>query len=103
MKLKSELYISELNMILFGLTLQMQDIVKVLQREKRKAQVACFFAPWLSREIYTTLAVKADYMMKHVAALSELRDKIMQAEGIDDDMQTITFEQICEQAVQENA
>lgn len=103
MKLKSEFYISELNMILLGLTLQMQDIIKIMQREKRKAQVACFFTPWLTREIYTTLAFKCDVLMKHVSSLSELRDKIMQAEGIDENMKTITFEQICEKAERENA
>lgn len=103
MKLKSELYIAELNMILFGLTLQMQEIVKTMRREQRRAQLSCFFAPWLAREIYTALAVKCEVMMKHVSALSELREKIMQAEGVDDDMRTITFEQICEQAMKENA
>jgi hypothetical protein len=96
MKLKSELYIYELNAILFGLHLQLQDCIKTLKREKTKAQIAAFLTPWLSREIYTTLAVKADVMIRHVSQLSELRNKIMQAEGLDDDLGFITFQQMCE-------
>ncbi len=96
MKLKSELYIYELNAILFGLHLQLQDCIKTLKREKTKAQIAAFLTPWLSREIYTTLADKADVMTRHVSQLSELRNKIMQAEGLDDDLGFITFQQMCE-------
>jgi hypothetical protein len=101
MKLKSELYIQELNAILYGLNLQVEDCIKMLKREKTKAQIAAFLTPWLSREIWTTLAVKGDILMKHVNTLSELREKIMQAEGIDDDMKCITFQQMCEKAQQD--
>ena len=100
MKIKSELYIQELNAILHGLNLQVEDCIKTLKREKTKAQIAAFLTPWLSREIWTTLAVKGDILMKYVNTLSELREKIMQAEGIDDDMKCITFQQMCEKAQQ---
>ena len=101
MKIKSELYIQELNAILHGLNLQAEDCLKTLKREKRKAQIAVFLTPWLSCEIWTTLAVKADIVIKYVDALSELREKIMQAEGVDDDMKCIAFQQMCEKAQQD--
>jgi len=101
MKLKSELYTYELNALLLGLHLQLEDCVKTLKREKTKAQIAAFLTPWLSREIYTTLAVKADVIIRHVSQMSELREKIMQAEGMDDDLGFITFQQMCERANQD--
>lgn len=96
MKLKSEFYLHELNAVMQGLFMQMNHCLETLKKEKRRAQVAAFFAPWVSREIYSALAFKADVIMKHVELLSELRDKIMSAEGFDDDMRPITFAQMCE-------
>jgi hypothetical protein len=101
MKLKSELYVYELNALLIGLHLQLENCIKILKREKRKAQIAAFLTPWLSPEIWTTLAVKSEALMKHVSQLSELRDKIMQAEGMDDDLGFITFQQMCERTQQD--
>lgn len=101
MKLKSELYVYELNAILLGLHLQLEESVKSLKREKRKAHVAALLTPWLSREIWTALSVKADIIIRHVNQLSELRDKIMQAEGMDDNLGRITFQQMCERANQD--
>lgn len=96
MKLKSEFYLHELNAVMQCLFMQMNHCLETLKKEKRRAQVAAFFAPWVSREIYSALAFKADVIMKHVELLSELRDKIMLAEGFDDDMRPITFAQMCE-------
>ena len=101
MKIKSELYIQELGAILHGLNLQAEDCLKTLKRERRKAQIAVFLTPWLSREIWTALAVNADILTKRMNTLSELREKIMQAEGVDDDMKCITFQQMCEKAQQD--
>jgi hypothetical protein len=40
--------------------------------------------------------------MKHVELLSELREKILEAEGFDDDMRAITYKEICEKAQEIN-
>jgi hypothetical protein len=98
MKLQSEFYICELNAVMQGLFMQMEHCVETLKKEKRRAQVAAFFAPWVSREIYSALAFKADVIMKHVQLLSEIRDKILEAEGFDDDMRAITYKEICDKA-----
>ena len=94
MKLQSELYLHELNALMQGLFMQMEHCVETLRKEKRRAQISVFFAPWVSREIYSALAFKADVIMKHVELLSELRDKILEAEGFDDDMRAITYKEL---------
>jgi hypothetical protein len=96
MKLKSELYIEELCMMLHGLNLQVQDCVNILKREKVKAQIASFLVPWQSDSIWMALAVKADMLAQHVSAIQGLREKIMLSEGVDSDMLPITLEKILE-------
>ena len=98
MKIKSELYTQELGFILLGLNLQMRDIIKTMKREKRKAVISCIFAPWVYREIWTAYLFKMQALMKYTQDLSDLRDKIMSAEGVDDDMRPVTFAEMCEQA-----
>ncbi len=102
MKVQSELYLHELNALMQGLFMQMEDCVKALKKEKRRAQISAFFAPWVSREIYSALAFKADVIMKHVELLSELREKILEAEGFDDDMRAVTYKEICDKAQEIN-
>ena len=97
MKIKSEFYTQELTFILLGINLQMRDIVKTMKREKRKAVISCIFAPWVYREIWTAYVFKMQALMKYTQDLSELRDKIMSAEGVDEDMRPIAFAQMCEQ------
>ena len=96
MKIKSEFYTQELTFILLGINLQMRDIVKTMKREKRKAVISCIFAPWVYREIWTAYLFKMQALMKYTQDLSDLRDKIMSAEGVDEDMRPITFAQMCE-------
>jgi hypothetical protein len=94
MKLKSELYIQELVLLLHGLNLQVTDCTKLLKRERFKAQIASLLMPWQSDAIWMALAVKADILIQHVSAMQELREKIMLSEGMNDDMQPVTLEEI---------
>lgn len=102
MKFQSELYLCELNVLMQGLLMQINYCAEMLKKEKRRAQIAAFFAPWASREIYSMLAFKADAIMKHVELLSGLREKIFEAEGFDDDMRTVTYKEICDKAQETN-
>jgi len=94
MRMRSEFYIQELVLLLHGLNLQVGDCTKVLKRERLKAQIASLLMPWQSDAIWMALAVKADILMQHVSAMQELREKIMLSEGINDDMQPVTLEEI---------
>lgn len=94
MKLKSELYIQELVLLLHGLNLQAIECTNLLKRERLKAQIASFLMPWQSSAIWMALAVKADTLMQHVSAMHELREKIMLSEGMGDNMQPVTLEEI---------
>lgn len=94
MKLKSELYIKELTILLHGLNSQVADCIRILKRERLKAQITSFLIPWESDAIWTALAVKAEIMIQHVSVIQELREKIMLSEGVDDDMKPVTLEEI---------
>lgn len=97
MKLKSELYMEELMIMLAGINLQVRECSNVLRREKIKAHVASVLMPWQSRQIWMALAVKADTLMQYCSAMSDLKDKIMQSEGVTIDMKPITLEKILQQ------
>ncbi len=94
MKVKSEFYIQELVLLLHGINLQVVECTEILKREKFKARTASLLMPWQSQSIWMALAVKADVLMQHVSAMQELREKIMLAEGMDDDMKPVTLEEI---------
>lgn len=94
MKLKSELYIQELLALLHGLNLQVTDCAKILKRERIKAQLVSFFMPWRANLAWGALAINAEVLTKHVQMISELREKILLSEGVDDDMQPVTLEDI---------
>lgn len=94
MKLKSELYIQELLALLQGLNLQVEDCARILKRERINAQIASFFMPWRANAIWSALAVNAQILTAHVQMVSELRQKILLSEGVDDDMLPITLEEI---------
>lgn len=96
MKIRSELYLYETMFLLEGLNLKAEQLFNTLKHERQKAQIAAFFAPWASGSIWATVLVKCDIIMQQMNMLSELREKIMLAEGQDDDMQPITLSQIIE-------
>jgi len=96
MKIKSELYLYETMFMLEGINLKAEQLFKLLRSEKQKAHLACFFAPWAARSIWATMLIKSDIILQQMNMLSELRDKIMQSEGQDDDMQPITLQEIIE-------
>jgi hypothetical protein len=103
MKLKSELYLQELNLIMYGLTMQLKRCHDELMKEKRNTEIAAFFTPWARRQIWSAFSVNSDICMEYVKSLSELRDKILEAEGFDDDMKSITYAEIIAKTEDVNA
>jgi hypothetical protein len=81
-------------MLLHGLNLHVVECSKLLKQEKLKAQVASVLMPWESDRIWMALAIKADILMQHLSTLQEVRQKIMLSEGVNDDMQPVTLEEI---------
>lgn len=98
MKLKSELYVQELNLLMYGLTLQMEKCHEVILEQKRRTQISAFFAPWAKKQIWMSFSVNSNMILEYVESLSQLRDKILEAEGVDDDMQAVTYAQIIEKS-----
>lgn len=101
MKIKSEFYVQELGVLLHGLDLHMREIEKTLRNEKRRAEIASFLIPWEKARIWSTLALKSQVIMQHVQSMSELREKIMLAEGVDEDMRPMTLQQMFEKQAQD--
>ena len=102
MKLRSELYLYETMLMLDGINLKAEQLCNTLRFERKKAFLASIFAPWTARSVWMSLVVKCDIIMQQMNMLSELREKIMLAEGQDDDMQPITLSQIIENYHQTN-
>lgn len=94
MKVKSEFYIAELISILHGINLQVSECNKILKKESFNARMISLFMPWKSRSTWSALAVNAQIITNHVKMLSELREKILLSEGVDEDMKSITLNQL---------
>jgi hypothetical protein len=95
MKLKSELYIQELNALLYGVNLQVIECTKILRNERRKTEILAFFMPWKAAQLWGALSINAQIMHRHVMMMDELRQKILLSEGFDADMKPVTLEEIC--------
>ena len=96
MKVKSEFYISELISILHGINLQVKECSKILKKESFKTRMISLFMPWKSRSAWCALAINAEIVTNHVKMLSELREKILLSEGVDENMKSITLNQLFE-------
>lgn len=96
MKLKSEFYVYELNLLIYGLTIQMRTMAQVLHYKKRIFAIRSIFMPWTIASARKIILVQAQEILEYAKLLSELKDKIMEAEGVGDDMKPITFQQIIE-------
>lgn len=94
MKVKSELYVYELNMIVIGLTLQMRQIMILLDRQKKLFFVRRILAPWSLSNARTEILSNLNVLLEHAKLLDELRDKILDAEGYGDDAKPITFREM---------
>ena len=103
MKFKSEIYLPEAIALLDSVNLKTEMLYKLFFAEKRKAQVACFFAPWTSRYVWQAMAIKGAAILNQVRTLSELRQKILECETFDDDMRVVTLETFLQEGRQINA
>jgi hypothetical protein len=96
MKLKSELYIYELNLLIHGLAIQMRAIAETLRHKSKIFVIRSIFMPWTIASRSQSILAEAEQALELAKLLSELKDKIMEAEGIDDDMKPVTFREIIE-------
>jgi hypothetical protein len=89
-----ELYVYELQLLLYSLQLDSsiieQKTLKDLRRSERWA-LLCF---WRRRSIVMAAAIRAEAAMQSLKAIAELRDKLLESTGVDEDMRPITFKQM---------
>ena len=96
MKIKSELYTHEIALLYRGIQLQLNECEKEIAKIRKKAQIDSVLMFWRAGFIYFEAATKGQMILKLAIQLRETRDKLMQSEGIDEDMQPITFEKMLE-------
>lgn len=96
MKLKSELYVYELNLIMIGLTIQMRHMLLMLESEKKWIAFRSIFAPWTLNNAKARSLERVEAILEHAKMLGELRDKVIEAEGMDENMKPITFKEMIE-------
>lgn len=96
MKIKSELYTYEIAFLYRGIQLQLNECEKEIAKIRKKAQIDSALMFWRRNFIYFEASIKGHMILKSATKLAEIRDKLMQSEGIDEDMQPITFEKMLE-------
>ena len=96
MKIKSELYTYEIALLYRGIQLQLNECEKEIAEIRRKARIGSVLMFWRRDFIYFEASIKGHMILKSATKLAEIRDKLMQSEGIDEDMQPITFKKILE-------
>ena len=96
MKIKSEFYTREIALLCHGIQLQLNECEKEIAKIRKKAQIDSVLMFWRAGFIYFEAATKGQMILKLAIQLRETLDKLMQSEGIDEDMQPITFEKMLE-------
>jgi len=96
MKIKSEFYTKEIALLIRGIQLQLDECEKTAAQIKKQAQIFSCFMFWRKDAIWSEALMKSNFILTRVLELREIRDKLMQSEGIDEDMQPITFEKMLE-------
>jgi len=98
MKIKSEFYTKEIALLVRGIQIQLYECEKTAAQIKKQAQISSCFMFWRKNAIWSEALMKSNFVLTSALELREIRDKLMQSEGIDEDMQPITFEKIiCDQ------
>lgn len=93
MRIKSDLSIQELSILLHGINLRLGECANILKMERRKAILAMTFAPWLRKKIATNLAYNTSLVLDHAFIISKLREKLMKAEGLGERGVPITLQE----------
>jgi hypothetical protein len=102
MKIKSELYTHEIALLYRGIQLQLNECEKEVFQIRKKARISSILMFWRAGFIYFEAAMKGQAILKLAIQLKEIRDKLMESEGVDEDMQPITFEKMLEKRHMQN-
>lgn len=94
MKIKSEFYTKEIALLVHGIQIQLHECEKRAAQIKKQAQISSCFTFWRKNAIWSEALMKSNFVLTRALELREIRDKLMASEGIDEDMQPITFEKI---------
>lgn len=92
-----ELYTYEIQAIIALLSSYVDDVAKEAKKIHRTTMIKNFLWPFGVKQRYLIAAVKIEMLTNQIVHSRELRDKLLEAHGIDDDGKPITFRQIISQ------
>ncbi len=94
MKINSEFYVGELRALILCIDGTLVDGIKRMKQLKRIAEVCAFLMPWAKEAIWRKTAEEVQTISMGFNLLIEMREKILDSEGCDEDMQPATLRQM---------
>lgn len=89
-----ELYIGEIMLLIAALDLQQAHVTKTYFRRMKWYRVRYFFFFWKREELANEMLVESNSVLQMLNGAKELRDKLLDSQGVDDDMQPISLKDL---------
>lgn len=89
-----ELYIHEVAMLVTGIEMQIKGTAAVYEKRMNAQRGRMLFKPWKKDQIIQEMLAESKAVLEMLNAAQELRDKLLDSQGFDDDMQPATFKEI---------
>jgi len=91
-----ELYVNEVVILIEALDRKADAICDSIKKRRRTVDIQMFLFPWAMRSIATAFIVESKVALEVLNVMQELRNKLMESTGVDEDMQKVTLSQILE-------
>ena len=89
-----EVYVGELMLMIAALDFQQAKVAKTYWRRMRGFRIAIFCQPWRRSTLLQEMLAESKAVLEMFNAAQELRDKLLDSQGFDDDMQPATLKDI---------
>jgi hypothetical protein len=89
-----ELYIGEIMLLIAALDLQQGHVTKTYFRRMKWYRVRYFFLFWGRDEMAKEMLMESKAVLEMLNGAKELRDKLLDSQGVDDDMQPISLKDL---------
>ena len=91
MKISSEFYLEELFHVMRGINMQIEDAGYNIRKANRRHTILCLLMPWKRSHFDAVLLEEAANSMKLTALLGDIADKVMEAQGRDEDGEFVSL------------
>lgn len=94
MKIQSEFYLDELVYVMHGVTLCLNENAENIKRLNRRHTIMTILQPWKRKQLNDELYNHAMQSLAITEMLKGIAEKVMEAEGRDEDGEFVTMEQM---------